>query len=121
MGPARGITGQEQTYSENKKLRPKGRDSVNHGLINPLGLYIVYAPFWNLPATFPYCCPTTVLEWEAGHDLVLPPVAIPESIIFHVPALCFNAVQKIATNQYMGLMISKNLAITPKDNVIKEL
>ena len=79
--------GQEQTYSVNKKLRPKGRDSANLDLINPLGLYIVYAPFWNLPATFPYCCPTTVLEWETGHDLVLPPVVIPESIIFHVPAL----------------------------------
>ena len=79
--------GQEQTYSANKKLCPKGRGSANHGLINPLGLYIVYAPFWNLPATFPYCCPSTVLEWKAEHDLVLPPVVISESIIFHVPAL----------------------------------
>jgi hypothetical protein len=86
---ATGKTGQEQTYSVNKKLRPKGRDSANHGLINPFGLYIVYAPIRDSPATFPYCCPTTVLEWEAGHDLVLPPVVISESIIFHVPALGF--------------------------------
>ena len=81
------VVGQLQTYRANKKLRPKGRDSANHGLINPLGLYIVYTPIWDLPATCPYCCPATVLEWKAGHDLVLPPVVIPESIIFHVPAL----------------------------------
>lgn len=79
--------GQEQTYSKNKKQHPKGRSLANHDLINPLGLYVVYAPIWNLPATFPYCCPTTVLEWKAGHDIVLPPVVLPGSVIFHVPAL----------------------------------
>jgi hypothetical protein len=80
------VNSKEQTCSANKKLRPKGGGSANHSLINPLDLYIVYTPFWDLSATFPYCCPATVLEWETGHALVLPPVGIPESFIFHVPA-----------------------------------
>ena len=73
--------------TEIKNSGPKDGNSANHDLINSLGLYIAYAPIWNLPATFPYCCPTTVLEWKTGHDTVLPPVVFPESLIFHVPAL----------------------------------
>jgi hypothetical protein len=71
----------------NKKLRHKGQGSVDRYLINLIDLYIIYAPIRDLPATFPYCCPTTVLEWKVGHDIIPPPVVIPASIIFHVPAL----------------------------------
>jgi hypothetical protein len=43
--------------------------------INPLALYLDHAPTRDLPATFPYCCPVTVLEWKIGYSIVLPPVA----------------------------------------------
>ena len=56
---------------------------VDHDLINPLGLYVVYAPIWNLPATPLYCCPVTVLEWNSGDVFILPPVAEPEPLISH--------------------------------------
>ena len=79
--------GQAQTFSAMQNVSPKGRSLANHDVINPLGLYVVYTPLRDSPATFPYCCTTTVLEWESGHDLVLPPVVIPESIIIHVPDL----------------------------------
>ena len=59
------------------------KNSANHNLINPLGLYVVYSPIWNLPATFFYCGPVTVLEWNTRHDIVLPPVAKLESLISH--------------------------------------
>jgi hypothetical protein len=48
--------------------------SVNHDLANPLAVNVVYAPIRDLSATFRYCCPVTVLEWNAGHVIVLPPV-----------------------------------------------
>ena len=60
-----------------------GMDSVNHNLINPLGLYVVYASIWDLPATFLYCCPVTVLEWNSGHVIILPPVAKVGSLVSH--------------------------------------
>ena len=75
--------GQEQTYSKNKKQHPKGRSLANHDLINPLGLYVVYAPIWNLPATLLYRCPVTVLEWNSGYVFVQPPVAKLEPLISH--------------------------------------
>ncbi len=53
--------------------------------INPLALYLDHAPTRDLPATFPYCCPVTVLEWKIGYSIVLPPVAELESLIFHSP------------------------------------
>jgi len=48
--------------------------SANHGLINPLGSYVVYATIWELSAAVLYCCPVTVLEWDPGHVVALPPV-----------------------------------------------
>jgi len=57
--------------------------SVNDGLGNPLSLYVVNAPIRNLPATFIYCCPVTVLEWNPEHVIVLPPVTELESFVFH--------------------------------------
>jgi hypothetical protein len=57
--------------------------SVNHGLINPLDLYIINAPVRDLPATIPYCCPVAVLEWKAGRVFILSPVVIPESFIYY--------------------------------------
>jgi len=41
--------------------------SANYQPINPLGLYVVVASIPDLPATFPYYCPMTVLEWNTGH------------------------------------------------------
>jgi hypothetical protein len=35
--------------------------SVNHGLINPLDLYIVNAPIRDFPATLLYCYPVAIL------------------------------------------------------------
>jgi len=64
---------------------PRRMASANHELINPLTLYAVHAPTRDLPATFLYCCPVTVLEWDFGHVFVLPPFAKLESLIHHVP------------------------------------
>ena len=49
--------------------------------MNPLNLYVGYTPIRDLPTTFLYCCPVTVLEWNIGHDTVMPPVVNPESFI----------------------------------------
>jgi len=57
--------------------------SANNALVNPLDLYVAYAPIRDLPATFLYCCPVTVLEWNSGHVYVLPPVAKMESLVSH--------------------------------------
>ena len=46
-------------------------------------MHAVYTPVWEQPATFPYCCPITVLEWKVGHDIILPPVAKLETLIAH--------------------------------------
>ena len=46
-------------------------------------LYVAYAPIRDLPPTPPYYCPATVLEWNAGHAAVLPPVAKSGSLIYH--------------------------------------
>jgi len=59
--------------------------SAIHKFINPLTLYAVHAPTWDLPATLRYCCPVTVLEWKSGHDFVLPPVTKLESLLSHRP------------------------------------
>jgi hypothetical protein len=50
-------------------------ESVNHGLFNPLAVNVVYTPIRDFPAAFLYCCPVTILEWNTGHIIVLPPVA----------------------------------------------
>ena len=57
--------------------------SANYTLINPLNLYVAYAPIRDLPATFLYCFPVTILEWNSGHAFVLPPVFRPDSIFFN--------------------------------------
>jgi len=66
-----------------QKTPPQGKNSANHEFINPLALFAVYAPAWDLPATFLYCCPITVLEWNSGHDFVLPPATKLESPVSH--------------------------------------
>jgi hypothetical protein len=57
--------------------------SANYELVIPVRLYVASAPILNLPAAFLYCCPVTVLEWNAGHGCVLPPVTKLESLVFH--------------------------------------
>ena len=57
---------------------------VNHDLINPLDLYVANAPVRNFPTTLPYCCPTAVLEWETERTIILSPIFILTSIIFHL-------------------------------------
>jgi hypothetical protein len=56
---------------------------VSANYINHCGLYAVYAPIREFPATFIYCCPVTVLEWNSGHDTVPASVAKLESLISH--------------------------------------
>ena len=51
--------------------------------IKPLGLYVAYAPIRNLPSTFLYCRPMTVLEWNSGHVFILPPFTKLGSLIYH--------------------------------------
>ena len=48
-----------------------------------LGFYVAYTPIWDLPATFPYCHPVTVLEWNSGLVFVLTSVTEPGSLIIH--------------------------------------
>jgi hypothetical protein len=57
---------------------------ANHNLLDPLGFYVVYAPIRDLPATFLYYHPVTLLGWKAERDIILSPVVILESIIFHI-------------------------------------
>jgi hypothetical protein len=59
------------------------KNSANHGLINPLSVYVVYAPVRDLPAAFCNCCPVTVLEWNSEHFTVPPPFTQPGSLISH--------------------------------------
>jgi hypothetical protein len=48
-----------------------------------LGFYVAYTPIWDLPATFPYCHPVTVLEWNSGLVFVLTSITKPGSLIIH--------------------------------------
>ena len=61
----------------------EGKNSPNPELVNPFALYVAYAPTRDLPTTFLYCYPATVLEWNSGHVIVLPPVAKLEPLIAH--------------------------------------
>ena len=56
---------------------------ANLGHTDSFALYVAYAPIRDLPATPPYYCPVTVLEWNTGHITVLPPVAKPGSLMLH--------------------------------------
>ena len=42
-----------------------------------------YAPIWDLPAAFVYCCRVTVLEWDSGHVFIVTPVTKLGSSIIH--------------------------------------
>jgi hypothetical protein len=78
--------GQEQTYSANKIQRAKVRGSLIHS-----SLYVAYAPIRDLPATCFYCCPATVLEWNSGYVIFMPPVAKLEPPVPHLfPLFGFN-------------------------------
>jgi hypothetical protein len=54
-------------------------------LFNQLGLYAAYASIVGSSATFPYCCPGTVLEWNPGHTHILPPVSRLRFNLCHCP------------------------------------
>jgi len=58
-------------------------DSANNDLFNPLAMHTVYAPVRDHPATFPYCCSVTILEWKIGYICILPPVGKPGSPASH--------------------------------------
>jgi hypothetical protein len=61
----------------------QGKNSANHSLTNPFCVYVVYAPIRDLPAASQYQLAVAVLEWSTGFVIVLPPVAILESLVFH--------------------------------------
>jgi hypothetical protein len=63
---------------------PQGKDSADDYFFNPLSMHAVYASVWNISSTFLYCRPVTILEWNAEYFIILSPVVIPESIIFHL-------------------------------------
>ena len=64
-------------------MTQEGKNSANHDLFNPFAVNAIDAPIREHPATFLYCCPVAILEWNIGQDIVLPPVAILESLVFH--------------------------------------
>jgi hypothetical protein len=63
---------------------------ANYNLLDPLGFYVVYAPIRDLPATFLYYRPVTVLGWKAERDITLSPVVILESVILHIHSPCYQ-------------------------------
>ena len=57
--------------------------SPKQGITKPFGFYVACTPIWELPATFVYCCPVTILEWDSGHVIILTPVSRLGSLIIH--------------------------------------